>query len=100
MITAATGLGGAVVTLLTGTMSQQFGLKRAIVFLSGFLMRIKDSGLEVLLCGGETAAEYNPGSFFPFGTGSYCETAIGLNTFVAMTRQFNRIRRCCRTHHG
>lgn len=38
MITAATGLGGAVVTLLTGTMSQQFGLKRAIVFLSGFLM--------------------------------------------------------------
>jgi len=51
---------------------------------TGVVMRIKDSGLEVMLCGGETAAEYNPGSFFPFGTGSYCETAIGLNTFVAM----------------
>lgn len=37
MITAATGLGGSVVTALTGSMSQHLGLKRTIVSLAGFL---------------------------------------------------------------
>lgn len=47
MITAATGLGGASVTLLTGIVSQQFGLKRAMVSLAGFL--VLDILLAVLL---------------------------------------------------
>lgn len=37
MITAATGLGGAAVTALTGAMSQRLGLQRAMVALAGFL---------------------------------------------------------------
>ena len=37
MITAATGLGGAAVTALTGVMSQQLGLKQALIALAGFL---------------------------------------------------------------
>lgn len=37
MITAATGLGGAAVTALTGAMSQQLGLRRALASLAAFL---------------------------------------------------------------
>lgn len=37
MITAATGLGGAAVTALTGAASQEFGLKQAVIGLAGFL---------------------------------------------------------------
>lgn len=37
MITAATGLGGAAVTTLTGAMSQRLGLKWAVAGLAGFL---------------------------------------------------------------
>ena len=37
MITAATGLGGAAVTLLTGSLSQWFGLRQAILSLAGIL---------------------------------------------------------------
>jgi len=37
MITAATGLGGALITGLTGALSQRFGLRQAILALTGFL---------------------------------------------------------------
>jgi len=37
MITAATGLGGALITELTGALSQRFGLRQAILALTGFL---------------------------------------------------------------
>jgi fucose permease len=37
MITAATGLGGAAITALTGLISQQFGINRAFIFLSLFI---------------------------------------------------------------
>lgn len=37
MITAATGLGGAAVTALTGAASQQFGIKQAFIYLAGFV---------------------------------------------------------------
>ena len=37
MITAATGLGGAAVTALTGAMSQRLGLRQALLSLAGFL---------------------------------------------------------------
>jgi PAS domain S-box-containing protein len=51
---------------------------------TGVVMQIKNSGVEVLLCDGEKISAYTPGSFFPFGTGSYCETSIGLNRFVML----------------
>jgi len=51
---------------------------------AGVVMQISGSGVEVLLRGGEEIPAYEPGSFFPFGTGSYCETSIGLNRFVVM----------------
>jgi FHS family glucose/mannose:H+ symporter-like MFS transporter len=38
MITAATGLGGASVTVMTGILSQQFGLRRAVISLAVFLL--------------------------------------------------------------
>jgi len=37
MITAAAGFGGALITGLTGALSQRFGLRRTILALTGFL---------------------------------------------------------------
>ena len=51
---------------------------------AGAVMRISGPGAEVLFHSGETISAYEPGMFFPFGAGSYCETAIGLNRFVAL----------------
>jgi len=50
----------------------------------GLVTQIVEGGLSVLLTSGEIIAPYFPGTQFPFGSGSYCEEAIGQNRFISI----------------
>ena len=49
----------------------------------GLVTQIVEGGFSVLLTSGEKIAPYFPGTQFPFGSGSYCEEAVGQNRFVS-----------------
>ena len=51
---------------------------------TGVVMRIVDKSVEVLLASGEQSAPFVLGNRIPFGSGSYCEESIGLNSFVSI----------------
>jgi len=48
----------------------------------GLVMQIVEGGFSVFLSSGEPAAPYFPGAQFPFGSGSFCEEAVGQNRFI------------------
>jgi PAS domain S-box-containing protein len=50
----------------------------------GLVTRIAEGGLSVFVMSGEQAGPYAPDACFPFGSGSYCEEAIGQNRFVSI----------------
>ena len=50
----------------------------------GLVMQIAGDGFSVLLTSGESIAPYFPGARFPFGSGSYCEEAVGQNRFLSI----------------
>ena len=60
--------------VLTGTLGAAVGLVTQIV----------EGGFSVFLTSGEKIAPYFPGARFPFGSGSYCEEAVGQNRFVSI----------------
>jgi len=46
--------------------------------------RIVEGGFYVFLTSGEETVPYFPGAQFPFGSGSYCEEAVGQNRFISI----------------
>jgi len=53
-------------------------LADALGMSAGLVMRALPGGLQVFLRSGEPGEKYAHGALFPFGTGSYCESALGL----------------------
>ena len=51
---------------------------------SGIVMRIANDSVQVFLRSGDPGENYALGAVFPFGTGTYCEKAIGLNRFLTV----------------
>ena len=59
-------------------------LQRLLGASTAVMMRIVNRGLEVYHLCGEEVSPYAPGAHFPFGSGNFCENAIGLNRFVGI----------------
>jgi PAS domain S-box-containing protein len=53
-------------------------LVKALGMSAGLVMRAWPGGIQVFLRAGDPGEKYAPGALFPFGTGSYCESALGL----------------------
>ena len=74
---------------LTGTIKEKWQqalslLIHTLGISTGVIMQINGSQAEVLCRCGEAVSSYESGAKFPFGSGSYYESSIGLNSFVTM----------------